>query len=217
MDDATLSHCQGGIPAFAPADIPTSIPMHGLSQVDPTGIPTTTMYHDDSPHYTMSDRNNTHYVPMDPTQDYFQMGVSNGDMTTYGKAQYPQNHWHAPESAPAHPYTDSYYSSIQAFAHTNADPHAMVHAQGHSQSPPASCQDVPAQIAGLQIPSSWKGDGKQALLETLLETIGSCDESQVAQVVQVVRTSATPEEAVSGICQVLGISASATTAGRESH
>ncbi|KAJ6005645.1 hypothetical protein N7451_003589 [Penicillium sp. IBT 35674x] len=55
------------------------------------------------------------------------------------------------------------------------------------------------------MPSSWTGKGKQELLETLLETIGSCDEAQVAQVVQVVRTSATPEEAVSGICRVLGI------------
>ncbi|KAJ5295541.1 hypothetical protein N7508_010362 [Penicillium antarcticum] len=56
-----------------------------------------------------------------------------------------------------------------------------------------------------QIPNSWKGQGKQELLETLLETIGSCDEQSVAQVVQVVRTSASPEEAVSGICRVLGI------------
>lgn len=52
---------------------------------------------------------------------------------------------------------------------------------------------------------SWKGEDKQELLETLFETIGSCDEDRVAQVIQVVRMSATPEEAVSGICQVLGI------------
>lgn len=53
--------------------------------------------------------------------------------------------------------------------------------------------------------SAWKGKSKQELLETLLETIGSCDEQCVAQVVQVVRTSPTPEEAVTEICRILGI------------
>lgn len=56
------------------------------------------------------------------------------------------------------------------------------------------------------IPDSWKIEGKEELLETLLQTISSCDEKSVAQVVSVVRASATPEAAVSGICQVLGIS-----------
>ena len=55
------------------------------------------------------------------------------------------------------------------------------------------------------IPSSWKGEEKKDLLETLLKTIGNCDEERVAQVVQIVRSSATPEEAISGVCQVLGI------------
>ncbi|KAJ5488756.1 hypothetical protein N7539_003646 [Penicillium diatomitis] len=56
------------------------------------------------------------------------------------------------------------------------------------------------------IPESWKGPDKQPLLEALLETITSCDEQRVAQVVAVIRASSTPEDAVSGICRILGIS-----------
>jgi hypothetical protein len=66
-------------------------------------------------------------------------------------------------------------------------------------------QHTPSPTIMNSIPSSWKGQGKQELLETLLETIGTCDEQSVAHVVQVIRTSASPEEAVSGICRVLGI------------
>ncbi|EPS32752.1 hypothetical protein PDE_07712 [Penicillium oxalicum 114-2] len=56
------------------------------------------------------------------------------------------------------------------------------------------------------IPESWKGPDKRPLLEALLETISSCDEERVAQVVAVIRASSTPENAVSGICRILGIS-----------
>jgi hypothetical protein len=71
--------------------------------------------------------------------------------------------------------------------------------------PNPTSQHINSSAITNHIPNSWKGQGKQELLETLLETIGSCDEQSVAQVVQVIRTSASPEEAVSGICRVLGI------------
>lgn len=107
----------------------------------------------------------------------------------------------------------SYYSSSSFLGtFTNADSHANPHLSNPQHIP----EGPPDQFVNLNqetfpsnsmdfISSSWKGEGRQELLETLLETIGSCDEERVAQVVQVVRVSATPEEAVSGICQVLGI------------
>ncbi|KAJ6139172.1 Oleate activated transcription factor 3 [Penicillium samsonianum] len=69
-----------------------------------------------------------------------------------------------------------------------------------------SSQDRPSPTTIMNsMPSSWRGEGKQELLEILLETIGSCDEQRLPQVIQVLRTSPSPEEAVSGVCQVLGI------------
>lgn len=69
-----------------------------------------------------------------------------------------------------------------------------------------SSQDRPSSTTIMNsLPSSWKGEGKQQLLEILLETIASCDELFLPQVIQVLRTSPSPEEAVSGVCQVLGI------------
>ncbi|KAJ5893744.1 hypothetical protein N7495_005435 [Penicillium taxi] len=85
---------------------------------------------------------------------------------------------------PAHPYSDSCFPS-----NNNFDPQQSQNSHQNAYS----------------IPGAWKGQEKHKLLETLLDTISGCDEERVAQVVQVVRVSATPEEAVSGICQVLGI------------
>jgi hypothetical protein len=100
-------------------------------------------------------------------------------------------------------------------------PHQHQHHQSHSYqttnpthtySPPTHPTEYQTRAIN-SIPDSWKGPDKQALLETLLETITSCDEERVAQVVAVVRTSETPEEAVSGICQVLGISGTGDGSG----
>lgn len=69
-----------------------------------------------------------------------------------------------------------------------------------------SSQDRPSPTTIMNsMPSSWKVEGKQELLEILLETIASCDEQSLPQVIQVMRTSPSPEEAVSGVCWVLGI------------
>ncbi|GLI74039.1 hypothetical protein PoHVEF18_002273 [Penicillium ochrochloron] len=122
----------------------------------------------------------------------------------------------------SHQYRDSTYypSSIHTntFAPTPTEstiypnPHAHSYhttkptqTQTQTYSPPHHPTEYQTHAIN-SIPDSWKGPDKQALLETLLETITSCDEERVAQVVAVVRTSETPEEAVSGICRVLGIS-----------
>ncbi|CAG8089745.1 unnamed protein product [Penicillium salamii] len=104
--------------------------------------------------------------------------------------------------APPAPYT-SQYSSIDTFANANANATVYPDALGDTASRASSSSLSPTIMNS--IPSSWRGEGKKAVLEALLETIGSCDEHQVAQVIHVVRTSPTPEDAVSGICQVLGL------------
>ncbi|KAJ5610952.1 hypothetical protein N7510_007671 [Penicillium lagena] len=95
-------------------------------------------------------------------------------------------------------------------AYPNHIPPSTFHANPELQSIPPALQShlyslAPNSNTPHQPSSSWKGRSNQELLETLLDTIGSCDEELVAQVVHVVRASPTPEDAVSGICQVLGI------------
>jgi hypothetical protein len=129
---------------------------------------------------------------------------------------YPQTHSQLPpqiQQPHPHPYPDSTYypSSINPFAPTDStiypSPHPYYTTNANATqtpSPPAHTPEYQTHAIN-SIPDSWKGPDKRALLETLLETITSCDEERVAQVVAVVRTSETPEEAVSGICRVLGI------------
>lgn len=211
--------------AFAPGEIPGSISMQGLpsqSLQPPEGIegglhhPSLPMYKSDSPGYAVDDGSTAHhYIP------------GHGNYTNIYKEEYSskhddeRSHVHQPQWGPgaaghqvpsAPPYPDSsYYSSpsISSFANTDPNPHthpsqpAPLAQRVSTHHPPNQESFTPSPISA--IPSSWKGEGKQELLETLLETIGSCDEERVAQVVRVVRASATPEEAVSGLCQVLGI------------
>ncbi|OKO96892.1 hypothetical protein PENSUB_10446 [Penicillium subrubescens] len=141
---------------------------------------------------------------------------------------FPQTQTHMPSQpqpqlqvqSPHYPDSTYYPSSIHTnnFAPAPTDSTIYPHPQPHSYhttsqtqqqtqtySPPHHPTDYQTHAIN-SIPDSWKGPDKQALLETLLETITSCDEERVAQVVAVVRTSETPEEAVSGICRVLGIS-----------
>lgn len=131
---------------------------------------------------------------------------------------YPWGHDAMGSQFSAAPYSDSSYStSINAFANPHTHPHPTpspnpplqippppIISQSQNQPDPPQRELTPNLIGS--IPDSWKAEGKQELLETLLQTISSCDEKSVAQVVGVVRASATPEAAVSGICQVLGIS-----------
>lgn len=191
--------------AFAPSEIPASISMHGFRQSMPpdVGIHPMQMYGGDSPGYAVEDTNHIQpYVGHDFT-NYTLNGTNDRRSHTYQQwgnvtgYQYP----------PAQVYPDSSLdtsSSLGAFSNDPAHlPLTQPLAQEAPHMPDESFRASPFEA----IPDSWKGEGKQALLETLLRTIGSCDEERVDQVVQVVRSSATPEDAVSGICQVLGIGA----------
>ncbi|CEJ58291.1 hypothetical protein PMG11_06955 [Penicillium brasilianum] len=146
---------------------------------------------------------------------------------------FPQLQSQRPLQPQSHHYPDStYYSSttntfpptestIHPYSqqHQHQHPHQQSHSQSYQTTNPTHTYSPPTHPTEYQtrainsIPDSWKGPDKQALLETLLETITSCDEERVAQVVAVVRTSETPEEAVSGICQVLGISGTGDGSG----
>ncbi|KAJ5200469.1 hypothetical protein N7491_008725 [Penicillium cf. griseofulvum] len=114
--------------------------------------------------------------------------------------------------------TPSHYSTINTFTNTTdtnintytdapfplRNPKPVPGDTSNHTSPSSQGRPSPATIMN-SMPSSWKGEGKQELLEILLETIATCDEQSLPQVVQVLRASPSPEEAVSGVCQVLGI------------
>ncbi|KAJ5803194.1 uncharacterized protein N7503_005644 [Penicillium pulvis] len=203
--DETLAHCQGGISAFAPGEIPASIPMQNL-QPQASGIhvmPASQMYQGGN---AVENWGNAPYM-----QDY---APAPAPHTSSSGIYEPQLYQHNPQWGQAHqfapvpPYLDSYSSSSIGVFAANTDSLNVHSSQQPSHSPSSQQFSSPESLSQhplFAMPSSWTGKGKQELLETLLETIGSCDEAQVAQVVQVVRTSATPEEAVSGICRVLGI------------
>lgn len=165
-----------------------------------------------------------------PTRDYYQKPDSQSQPQPQPQPHaYPWGH-DAMGSQFSAPYSDSsHLTSINPFdaqitAQTTSPPNLnsianpnplfqtppapinqhQQHPHSHHQLDPLQRELTPNPIDA--IPDSWKIEGKEELLETLLQTISSCDEKSVAQVVSVVRASATPEAAVSGICQVLGIS-----------
>lgn len=206
MDDASVSHCHAAGTMLAPSTL-----MHGMpSSTPPDAVPllshpATHIYHDGSPSYAnpfmtgqgnhinwYSQRRSSMTGEEDPRLSHHQWRPG------IGGTQFP----------PAQPYASTSYipppSSSEPFA--NSDPSSHLPSATTAQ---GTLTNAPHQSAVRQLPedalSSWKGETKQELLETLLETIGSCDEDCVAQVIQVVRTSATPEEAVSGIYRVLGM------------
>lgn len=161
-------------------------PVHGLDAMPPAYIP-------DNPPYYPS------YAPLpytDPIPETQWKGTY-GNMGPIPAVPVPQ------------PYTQ--YSSMDSYAMASSS--ASANTINYTDAPLASdtsshaspVSDRLSPTIMNSIPSSWRGEGKKAVLEALLETISSCDENQVAQVVHVVRTSATPEDAVSGICQVLGL------------
>ncbi|KAJ5279156.1 transcriptional regulator family: Fungal Specific TF [Penicillium angulare] len=209
--------------------------IHAQSSADLSSMPVAQVYQHETPHnYTMEDQITTQYAHPDHSPDYLQGNLDplNSNMATVsdykqaqtyhqGQEQHPHySQWEqAHNFAPVQPYAESAYysspSSNNAAVHTtmaqDPNPNSNIHHSQQALHIQSSSTHFPLHenhpLSGEPIPSSWKVDGKQELLETLLETIGSCEEVRVAQVVQVVRASATPEEAVSGICQVLGISA----------
>lgn len=158
--------------------------------------------------HNLYDYTNMNTFKHDPSQTYTQPW-SQGHSFPQSQSQSQLQLQHQ-----SHQYPDStYYSStMNTFPHTESTIQQQQQ-QSHSYNTtnPTQTYSPPIHPTEYQthainsIPDSWKGPDKQALLETLLETITSCDEERVAQVVAVVRTSETPEEAVSGICQVLGI------------
>ncbi|KAJ5123280.1 transcriptional regulator family: Fungal Specific TF [Penicillium atrosanguineum] len=205
LEYATIPQCHVGSMAFAPSEIPGSNSMHGFQQSMPpdVGIPPMEMYGGDSPGYAIEGPNQIQpYVGHEYT-NYTENGTN--DQRSHAYQQWGHDTGH--QNPPVHVYPDSSYytlSSLGAFSHDPAHlPLTQPLAQDAPHMPDESFRAIPFEA----IPDSWLGEGKQALLETLLRTISSCDEERVDQVVQVVRSSATPEEAVSGICQVLGIGA----------
>lgn len=205
----------GGM-AFA-SDIASTVPMQvpvqgiagdamlGMHTIYDGGMPL-----DDSKPLTYYPQNTNYPAPIPPSTltQFDEQPISNEDHQwagAYGNLSQSQNQF------PVQPYPPSQYSSTNTCANNNANinPYADVPLStplaGDTSSRASSNSDRLSPSIMNSIPSSWRGEGKKAVLQALLETIGSCDEHQVAQVIQVVRTSPTPEEAVSGICQVLGI------------
>lgn len=169
---------------------------------------------DESPNYAVDDGSVTH--PNLPIHDNYTKLYEQRYPSTEGDERSHTYHgqWRADASGnrfpPVHQYPESSYYPSTVGAYTNSDPsshHPLYQPAPIAQAAPPNAfhQETFTENPANTIPSSWKGKGKQELLETLLETIGGCDEDRVAQVIQVVRMSATPEEAVAGICQVLGI------------
>ncbi|KAF3384505.1 hypothetical protein F1880_002852 [Penicillium rolfsii] len=190
-------------------------PAHALAQAH-----TTSGYHHHGGGYTQNtyDHTNMHTMATkhEPAQRYT---PSWNQGHPFPQIQPPPPPPPPPQIQP-HPYPDTRYypasmntntftptdSSIYPSPHIHSyHTHTISQRQTEPYSPPHHPTEY--QIHAMNsIPDSWKGPDKQALLETILETITSCDEERVDQVVTVVRTSETPEEAVSGICRVLGIS-----------
>ncbi|KAJ5811634.1 hypothetical protein N7474_007935 [Penicillium riverlandense] len=140
------------------------------------------------------------HMPPAPTSHAY--GIDNAD---YNPQAYKGEQAYNEDSS-------SWYHSNTSLPHAypNHNPPSTFHANPELLSIPPALHShlynlAPTLNTPHQTPSSWKGRNNQELLETLLDTIGSCDEQLVAQVVHVVRASPTPEDAVSGICQVLGI------------
>jgi hypothetical protein len=149
--------------------------------------------------------------------------IPNEDDRPHAYHQWGQDAYGNPNPSPnqfpnTHMYqTPSHYSTINTFNTTNTNINTYTDApfplpnpspvsgDTSSHASPSS-QDRPSPTTIMNsMPSSWKGEGKQELLEILLETIATCDEQRLPQVIQVLRASPSPEEAVSGVCQVLGI------------
>ncbi|KAJ5695743.1 hypothetical protein N7536_006155 [Penicillium majusculum] len=155
--------------------------------------------------------------------------IPNEDDRPLAYHQWGQDAYGNPNPSPnqfphTHTYQNpSHYSSITPFTNTAATtttntniniytdapfsiPTPIPVASDTSSHASPNSQDRPSPTTIMNsMPSSWEVEGKQELLEILLETIASCDEQSLPQVIQVMRMSPSPEEAVSGVCRVLGI------------
>ncbi|KAJ5980741.1 hypothetical protein N7481_008039 [Penicillium waksmanii] len=218
-DEVTVAYCQPELPTFG--EIPSSAPLLQGIVSQPIMHPDASQFQGISPMQLNG--------PYGDAQSYIYEKPDPQSQSRPQPHTYPWGH-DAMGSQFSAPYSDSssHLASINPFdAQANAQTTSPPNPNSNSlfQTPPApppinQHQQHPHhhqhQLDPLQreltpnpidsIPDSWKIEGKEELLETLLQTISSCDEKSVAQVVSVVRASATPEAAVSGICQVLGIS-----------
>ncbi|KAJ5246375.1 hypothetical protein N7468_001358 [Penicillium chermesinum] len=203
--DIPTSHCPpGDMTALAPGENPNPMPMQGAQ-----------VYTHPAPQpYPMNEGVPAPYMNNEyPTHDQHYHEKYQNMMNDY-EARAFHSQWGQQQFIAAPPLSDSaYYSSSPPapFIGGYAPKHQGADVQPPSAAPQFVDQNTRSSISSMaqSVPSPWKGEGKQELLETLFRTIGSCSEENVAQVVQVVRNSATPEDAVSGICQVLGIGGSA--------
>ncbi|CAG8903698.1 unnamed protein product [Penicillium egyptiacum] len=233
QDTAMLGSYTGGM-TFAPGDNMSGtvpLPVHGLHTQDAIlGMHHPPIYGANSDNYMLDGSKalpylqDTSYLAPIPTSAVTHYGeerpIRNEDDRNHAYHQWGQDAHGNPNPSPnqfphTHIYqTPSHYPPINPFANitaTNTNINAYADAPFSLPTPPSvaaspSSQDRPSPTTIMNsMPSSWKGEGKQELLEILLETIGSCDEQYLPQVIRVLRTSPSPEEAVSGVCQVLGI------------
>lgn len=210
MNDIARSHCPpGDMTALMPGEIAPSVPMQGAPlpyahTVQPlpyamNGSATVVPYMNNE--YPTHDHQNYQEPHPNIINDY-------EHLQTYHPQWGPQQQF----TTAAPPGQDSTYYSSSSPTASSISGYANQNTRADLQSQPPQTQALENQntrssISNMahSLPSPWKGEGKKELLETLFKTIGSCNEESVAQVVQVVRSSASPEDAVSGICQVLGI------------
>ncbi|OQD72303.1 hypothetical protein PENPOL_c001G08512 [Penicillium polonicum] len=164
----------------------------------PAPIPTSTVTHYGEEHSIPNENDRPHA--------YHQWGQDAYGNLNSSPNQFPHTHTYQ---------NPSHYSTINPFPNTNINiytdapfsiPTTIPVASDTSSHTSPSSQDRPSPATVMKsMPSSWEVEGKQELLEILLETIASCDEQSLPQVIQVMRASPSPEEAVSGVCRVLGI------------
>lgn len=149
----------------------------------------------------------------DGHRSYHQWEVDSYGNPNPNPNQFPQIHsFHTPAHlSTIDPFMDTDVAAASTNINAYTNPHfplttpTFVTSESSSHASPNS-QDRPSPTAIMSsMPSSWKGEGKKELLEILLETISSCDEEHLPQVIHVLRTSPSPEEAVSGVCRVLGL------------
>ncbi|OQE33042.1 hypothetical protein PENFLA_c001G04808 [Penicillium flavigenum] len=229
LEDTTMFGYYTGGMASAPGD------MSGTVQLPMQGLPVHGLHTQDAMHHLPlhGGHNDDYMLDGGKSLPYLQhtgypapipegYSIRNEDERPHAYHQWGQDAHGNPNPNPSpyqfphtHMYqTPSHYSTINPFTNitatstninTYADaPFSLPTPPSGAASPSSLDRPSPTTIMN-SMPTSWKVEGKRELLEILLETIGSCDEQHLPQVIRVLRTSPTPEEAVSGVCQVLGI------------
>ncbi|CAI7673026.1 unnamed protein product [Penicillium crustosum] len=171
----------------------------------PAPIPTSTATHYGEEHSIPNDDDRAHA--------YYQWGQDAYGNLNPSPNQFPHTHTYQNPShySTINPFTNSAVTTTNTNINIYTDasfsvPTPIPVASDTSSHASPSSQDRPSPTTIMNsMPNSWEVEGKQELLEVLLETIATCDEQSLPQVIQVMRESPSPEEAVSGVCRVLGI------------